>query len=191
MAHDNYVMLISLDLDGMLTERERQDLLQHTRTCAHCAAAWDQLRRMDALLKVQPEIGPMSDFRAKVMGRVNVYETQRRVTPWLMAILGGLALAVVASTVLPVIVVAFELYKPLLAWPVVGLLLSWIAHGLTIGAELIRLGIHELLLWLSRLATDPVALALSIGGLVVASTWIGLLEVLKNEPVPEQVRQQA
>jgi anti-sigma factor RsiW len=185
MAHDNIRLLISLDLDGMLTDRQRDDLRRHTRACANCAQAWDDMRRMDTLLRVQPEIAPLPDFRTSVMGRVKAYEIQRRLNPWLIALLGGLAAAVLVSTLLPVAIVAFEWYKPLLAWPIVGTMLVGIAHGFTAVVEVVRLAIHDLFAWLGYLTTDPAALSIVIGGLVVASTWIGLREVQRSALIAE------
>jgi len=191
MAHDNYMMLISLDLDGMLSQREREELRQHTLACPACAHAWDRMRLTDTMLKVQPEAAPKRDFRARVMGRVKTYDTQRRWKPWLLAILGGLTLAVLISTALPLIVVGFQLYRPLLSWPFVGTALTWVAHGFALGVGLVRMAVHDLMRWLAYLTTDPAALAIVVGGLVVASTWIGLLEVTKGRPLGEMSQQQA
>jgi anti-sigma factor RsiW len=191
MAHDNYMMLISLDLDGMLSEREREDLRQHTQTCLACANAWERMRLTDAMLKVQPEVMPAIDFRSKVMGRVKTYDTQRKWRPWLITILSGLTVAMVFSTVLPFVVVAFELYKPLLTWPVIGSVLTWVARATTTVIALGGMALHDLLRWLTYVTTDPAALAIVVGGLVVAATWIGLLEVTKSEPLTEMSQQQA
>jgi anti-sigma factor RsiW len=191
MAHDNYRMMISLELDGMLTEREREDLRVHMDRCAACADAWEGMRRMDALLKIQPEAVPTPNFSAHVMARVQTYETQRRWRPWLMTILGGITLAAVVSAALPIVVVAFGLYKPLLSWPIIGEALSWIGRVLMLAAGVVRLGLRDLIRWLAYLTSDPLAMSVAISGLMVASTWIGLLEVMKGRPVGEAAHQQA
>ena len=191
MAHDNYMMLISLDLDGMLSERERQDLRAHTQTCAACANAWERMRLTDSMLKVQPEVAPSIDFRAKVMGRVKTYETQRRWRPWIITVLAGMTVAVLLSTALPLIVVAFALYQPLLSWPIVGTAAAWLAHAFGVVAGLAGIALGDLLRWLAYLTTDPAALGVVIGGLTVAATWIGLLEVTKGEPQSGVSQQQA
>ena len=190
MAHDNYMMLISLDLDGMLAERERDDLRQHTQTCLACANAWERMRLTDAMLKVQPEVTPRIDFRSKVMGRVKTYDTQRKWRPWLLTILAGLTAAMLVSTVLPFVIVALELYKPLLTWPVIGQALAWIGVAVSTVISLAGTGIHEMLRWLTYVTTDPVALATVIGGLVIAATWIGVLEVTKGEPLTAEASPQ-
>lgn len=194
MAHDNYMMLISMDLDGMLTLREREELRQHTQTCVACADAWERMRLTDAMFKVQPEIAPRVDFKSKVMGRVKTVDTQRRWRPWLVTFLVGMTAAVLVTTVLPAVVVGLGLYKPLLTWPVVGAVLAGLARVFSTVASLIGLGVHDLVRWLVYLTTEPSALAVVIGGLVVAATWIGVLEVNKGEPqssVSEMSQQQA
>ncbi len=196
MAHDNYMMLISLDLDGMLSERERNDLRQHTQTCIACAHAWERMRLTDSMLKVPPEIAPARDFRARVMGQVKHYETQRRLRPWLLVILTAMTVGVLVSTALPFVILVFQLYQPLLSWPVVGTALAWLAQGFSAVVGLLGQLIVDLQHWLVYLTNDPVALAFVIGGLVVACTWIGLLEVTKGgrplaEPLAEMSQQQA
>jgi hypothetical protein len=41
------------------------------------------------------------------------------------------------------------------------------------------------------LVGDPTALAVVVGALVIASTWIGLLEAVKHTPAPEMSSQGA
>lgn len=191
MAHDNYVMLISLDLDGRLDEREQNDLRQHLRGCAHCARAWDRMHQMDAMFKVQPELAPRANFSVRVMAGVRRIETQRRWKPWIVTLLVGMALGVVTSVAVPILVVRLELYHPLLEIPLVAMIASWIGHGIAGALSWARLGLHDLLRWLAYLMTDPVALGVVISGLVIAGTWIGLLEVLKTTPAVDMAQQQA
>ena len=93
MAHDNYLMMISMSFDEMLSEDEEETLFDHMRSCAMCADTWTRMNALDRALTAQPEIIPPPDFVSNVMMRVSTYQERRKWYPWMVATLIVLSLA--------------------------------------------------------------------------------------------------
>lgn len=70
MSCVRYHQLMSLYVDGEVTPRQRQELLQHVESCADCAAWLARLRQTDVLLKGVPEARPSDRVRSAVLRSV-------------------------------------------------------------------------------------------------------------------------
>ncbi|MBN1310300.1 MAG: zf-HC2 domain-containing protein [Anaerolineae bacterium] len=191
MAHDNYLSLISLSLDNMLTEDEQFSLEKHLQSCAACMHAWEQMSLVDGMFKAPVEITPPPEFTSRVMARVSSYEKRRHLYPWMTLIMTTILLAAMMSIILPVLFVSLGLYRVLFDIPVLGDLLTRLiemrAQIVTLvgsfGASAIR--------WMSIVTNDPMALAVIVTALVMISIWIGMREALKLQPAAELSTQSA
>jgi anti-sigma factor RsiW len=189
MAHDNYQSLISLSLDGLLTEDDQSALERHLRSCAACTYAWEQMRLVDCMFKAQPEVAPSLDFKARVMARVSGYEKRKHLYPWVTLILTAVLLIAMMSILLPILFFGLGLYRTLFDIPVLG---AWLTQLVNLRAEFVTfVGMTgaSVVRWVSLVTSDPVALAAVVTVLVAASIWIGMREALK--PVAEVSAQSA
>jgi len=191
MSHESYLMWISLDLDGKLSQQQRAELRLHLRGCAACAVAWDHMNLIDRALASQPEARPRIDFTARVMTRVETYESRRRWYPLFLVILSGILLAALVSVILPPAIVLLGLYKPFLDLPVVSTIVDYASQFAAIVGALGDLAWRDLGRWLTRLTTDPVTLGVVITALSTAAIWIGMREAMKYMPEAEAARQAA
>jgi hypothetical protein len=179
MAHDPYTIMISLSLDGMLNAEEEQDLQQHMRTCDACAQAWRDMSLIETMFKAQPMAAPGPDFAAGVMTRVETYESQRRWYPWFALLVGVLVVAAIASIAGPILFFSYGLHHVLLELPIIATVAgaAFQAYGAVLYG--VQFAVALLTDWLNLLTTDPIALAVVVAALALASTWIGLLEGMK------------
>jgi predicted anti-sigma-YlaC factor YlaD len=191
MAHDTYTLLMNLVLDRQATDREEADLQLHMRGCAACTMMYEDLQRMDAMFKVQPEVRPSLSFTSNVMAKVARYETSRRWYPWFVCVMLVIVAAALVSTLLPFAIVWFGLYRPLFTVPVIGPFLSLVGTTFTAIASMLSLLLGDLMRWLNYLLTQPAPLAVVVSALMLASIWIGMLEVSKSTVLAEAVRQKA
>lgn len=180
MAHDSYQLLINLSFDGQLSEKEQDALNQHMRTCALCADTWVHMNSFDRLLSVQPQVSPAPDFTARVMQRVQSYEAQRRLRPWMLVVLTVLSLLSGISVAFPIALFVIGPQSIAARWPFFGTLLSTLADGFNTVVSAATWSMNLLLGWFHLLVTEPAALAVVITGLVLVSTYIGLRESLKS-----------
>jgi anti-sigma factor RsiW len=191
MLHESYLQLINLVIDGAASKQDELDLRAHLRTCSVCSHTYEDFQRIDALFKVQPEATPSRNFTAQVMAKVTRYNTGKRWYPWFVCIMLVIVVAALASTVFPFVVIWFGLYRPLLTLPVIGPLLSFVGTALTTIFSTGSLLVGEMARWLDYLLTQPAPLAVVISALMVASIWIGMLEVSKSTLISESTRQAA
>jgi hypothetical protein len=179
MAHDPYTIMISLSLDGLLDSDEEKDLQQHMRSCDCCAQAWRDMSLVETMFKAQPMAAPGPDFAASVMARVETYESQRRWYPWFAMLVGLLLVAAIASVVGPILFFSYGLHRVLLELPMVATAAATVFEVYGTVLTSIQFGVGLLADWLQLLTTDPIALAVVVAALALASTWIGLLEGMK------------
>lgn len=189
MAHDTYMLLMNLVLDRQATDREEADLRLHLRDCTACTMMYEDLQRMDALFKVQPEVRPSPNFTSSVMAKVVLYETGRRWYPWFVCLMLVIVAAALVSALLPFTIVWFGLYRPLFTVPVIGPALSLVGTTFTAIASVLSLLVGDLMRWLNYLLTQPAPLAVVVSALMLASIWIGMLEVSKSTALAEAVQQ--
>jgi anti-sigma factor RsiW len=189
MAHDNYQSLISLSLDGLLTEDEQPALERHLLSCAVCTHTWDQMQRVDQLFKTQPEVAPSLNFKTAVMARVSGYEKRKHLYPWMTLALTAVLLIAILSILLPIVFFGLGLYRALFDIPVLG---GWLTQIVNLRAEIaafVGTTGTSIVRWLSLMAADPAALAGMVTALVAVASWIGMREALK--PVAEVSTQSA
>lgn len=190
MAHDPYALMISLSVDGLLSEEEQDGLYQHLRTCAACADLWARTNLLDRLFSMQPELAPPSDFTARVMHRIEAYEAHRHLMPWLVGLLALFSVLAGLSLALPAMLLLPGFAQVAAQWPVVGSAVVAAANGFSVLVDTATAVSHALLEWLTFLTTDPITLAVVIGALVIASTYIGLRESMRAMRSSEAYQQQ-
>ncbi len=179
MAHDPYDISMSLLLDDLLGDEEKQQVLQQIRSAPDKAEAWERMGMVDAMLRSAPMAMPAPDFAARVMARVEAIETRRRWSPWLVALLVFLSIGAALTVAIPVLIIKLDLYQYLLALPVVKATITSGAQVIAVLAWAIRAVSSAIGGWFALLGQEPLALAMVIGALALASTWIGLREVQK------------
>ena len=75
--HSDYLMLISLALDGMLDAGEQVRLEQHLEQCSSCRLHWLLWQVIDQKLYAAPTPEPSPDFSLKVSERLSRQERLR------------------------------------------------------------------------------------------------------------------
>jgi len=107
--------LMSLKLDNLITEAQRQTLEAHLATCAHCAATWEAMQRASALLWSSPMVNAPAGFVENVLAGVERRERARRL--WVRGLLlGGVALvALLGVAGMAALIASGSLWGPLQA----------------------------------------------------------------------------
>jgi predicted anti-sigma-YlaC factor YlaD len=177
--HDSYQLMISLSLDEMLSAEEQENLNEHLRDCALCADMWSRMNTFDRFLSMQPEIMPSMNFAANVMMRVEMIQMRRRWTPWMIVTLVIFSILASLSLAWPSLIFALGLDKRIAEWPITSTLISTASDLLANATAVATLAVDALIMWVNFLASNPYALGVVIGALVVASTYIGLREGMK------------
>lgn len=180
MAHNPYEMLISLSLDGLLDPTEAAELEEHLQACEACADLQERMARVDMMFAAPPEIDAPPDFTAGVMARVQAYQTRRRWTPWLIAVLVVASLLGTLSVAGPVAFFSLGLSEVLAALPVVGRVMADLLAAYNVLLDGAYFLVDSLYDWLGLIVGNPVVLGVVLAALVFASTWIGLLEGTKT-----------
>jgi predicted anti-sigma-YlaC factor YlaD len=70
--------LMSLALDDLLEDPDRQQLEQHLMTCATCRQEWEAMQQISALFKMSPQVGPPLGFATRVERRLAETNKKRR-----------------------------------------------------------------------------------------------------------------
>lgn len=102
--HSEYLMLISLELDGMLDSDEKKRLDGHLERCSACRAQWQLWRALDNRLRETPMPVPAPGFADSVAQRLALQERRRNlqigviltvftVVVWSLGLVGVCALA--------------------------------------------------------------------------------------------------
>jgi predicted anti-sigma-YlaC factor YlaD len=177
--HDSYQLLISLSLDEMLTSEEQNDLNEHLRDCALCAEMWSRMNTSHRFILMQPEIMPPMNFGANVMMRVEMLQMRRRWTPWMVVTLVIFSILASLSLAWPSLIFALGLDKRIAAWPITATLITAASDVLANATMIATLAVDALIMWVNFLASNPYALGVVIGALVLSSTYIGLREGMK------------
>jgi hypothetical protein len=116
--------LVQLNMDGLLSAKEREDMLRHAQTCPSCAALLQDMTELAALLStrlraVEPPTGfaqagmaalPESPVKLVARARIKRRPVWRR---WGLTVAAALLLAVGLSTLWP----SKDIYKPPLDEP--------------------------------------------------------------------------
>jgi hypothetical protein len=186
MAHDPYLLMISMSFDEMLSPEEQEDLNLHMRSCAHCAEMWSRMNAFDRLLSSQIEVGPSVNFVANMMRRVETYQVRRRWTPWMVAVLVVLSLLASMSLAAPALFFSLGLNQNVANWPITasfiqtaGSVLGWVLDSASFAT-------NALIDWLYFLVSTPAALAVVVAALVFVSIYIGMREGIKATAAYQQ-----
>ena len=96
--------LMSLHLDGYVSDEAWEEVDTHLATCGACSARWAAFNRVAALFAAEPMAQPPLDFTARLMNRVAdrrqpAISPWRTITGWLVLFVGGLALAMLGLVV--------------------------------------------------------------------------------------------
>jgi anti-sigma factor RsiW len=187
MAHDPYLLMISMSFDEMLSPEEQDDLNKHMRTCAHCAEMWSRMNAFDRLMSSQPMIGPSASFAMNVMRRVETYQVRRRWTPWMIAVLVVLSILASLSLAWPALFFALGMDKNIASWPITASIISTAGSVLSVVLNAASFATNALIDWLFFLVSTPAALAVVVAALVFVSTYIGMREGFKATMAYQQV----
>ena len=174
--HDEEMtMLMSLALDEMLGDAERQRLEQHLQACPACHTEWEAMQAVSALLADSPMAGPPLGFAVRVERKLAEKDRKRRQTFGGLAVLtSSLSLAGLTAAVICLIVVA------VLAWQGIGPLsslqeetsaVSQVATGMGLMGKGASLFLGDLLLRYGSL----LVFALGFGIVVLGGLWTWLL----------------
>jgi predicted anti-sigma-YlaC factor YlaD len=181
MAHDNYQRMMSLRLDGVLTPADQAALDRHLDECPACMAAWQAMSGLDALLGQTAMVSPPAGFSTRVMARVQARRAGRR---WPETILWLTLIALLLSVMLPQWVPSLAPLAVTAGLPVLPGPLAEMAEraspALASARALVAvLGtlVEALTLWLTYVASLPLAWAVSLTAMTLAATLVGLVGV--------------
>lgn len=131
--------MISLWLDGMLSEKEEQEMMAHLQNCERCKQVWDKWQKIRAMLRSYPSITLSPEFDRKILSRLKTRKVPAPPIPshWLTnpafriasSAIGGLV--VMALTLLMLMLPSKEPSKPSEQ------MLYWQWHGL--GREFVQM----------------------------------------------------
>ncbi len=101
---EQFSLLMSMDLDGLLDAADKSNMLQHLASCPSCQAEWLAMQRVSALLESADLTGPPLGFAVRVERRLEEKARKRqRALRGLAVVTGSLSLAgttVAATTAL-------------------------------------------------------------------------------------------
>lgn len=177
MAHNPYEYLISLSLDDLLDEEEQAELDQHMQSCGACTDLYGRMELVDRMFAAPPEVTPPVNLTASIMGRIETYETRRRWQPWVIAVLVIASLIAAFNIAAPVLFFSLGLNQLAAQWPIVVQIVS-VLQGAAVFVQTASIALAE---WIEFVITEPAALGVILTALVIASTWIGFMEVSKAQ----------
>jgi anti-sigma factor RsiW len=173
--HDEEMtLLMSLALDSLLDEDDRQRLEQHLQGCAACRAEWEAMRALSALFAGSPMAGPPLGFAVRVERKLDEKERKRRQTFGGLAVLtsslslAGLTVATVCLIVLGVL--AWQGAGPLASLQEESTAVSQVATGMGLVGKGASLFLGDLLLRYGSL----LVFALGFGIVVLGGLWVWL-----------------
>jgi predicted anti-sigma-YlaC factor YlaD len=95
--------LMSLALDGLLEDSDRQRLGEHVATCATCQQEWEAMQQISALFQASLQVGPSLGFATRVERRLGEQTRKRRQLFGGLALLGS-SLSLAGVTVITLVV---------------------------------------------------------------------------------------
>ena len=104
VVHGEYLMLLSLALDGMIESGERTRLDSHLQHCSECRSQWELWQLLDRKLHAEPVPQPAPDFSQRVVGelirqerrrnlQIGIFLTVLTILAWALALVGAGVLA--------------------------------------------------------------------------------------------------
>ncbi len=173
---DPFDLKMSLLLDDLLEDAEANELRAEIRKNPASENAFERMQVVDAMLRSAREAPAPVNFTAAVMDRIDAYETQRRWTPWLIAVLAVSSVLAAVSVLGPILFVGFGWYESLLALPAVAEMLAFVTGAIDAVSWALTWVVSRLINWIVVLPQDPASLAVVITALTVAATYIGVRE---------------
>ncbi|MCD6518930.1 MAG: zf-HC2 domain-containing protein [Anaerolineae bacterium] len=73
---------MSLQLDGLLTQAQWEELEEHLQSCPHCAKEWGMMLAADQLLQGAERVSPPRDLVPLVMARMEARARRQRLLFW-------------------------------------------------------------------------------------------------------------
>jgi predicted anti-sigma-YlaC factor YlaD len=183
MVHESYLNLMNLSLDGVLNRQAEGDLQNHLASCSACAAMYSRLRSLEDALSAPAFAVPPAQFSAGVMARIIRYEAQRQARPWFQAFLILIIVLSILTLSLPIVGITLGLHQQVMALPAVNGFVTEITSVTAQFSGGVGHALSAVVFWLSYILTDPLALSVVITALVLASTYIGLREVMRTTPL--------
>ncbi|MDE0429896.1 MAG: zf-HC2 domain-containing protein [Caldilineaceae bacterium] len=103
-VHDEYLMLASLELDGMLDAGEQRRLDAHLQRCSDCRVQWQLWQLLDQKMQAEPVPQPAPGFSQRIVEelirqerrrnlQIGIFLTVLTVCAWALALVGAGVLA--------------------------------------------------------------------------------------------------
>lgn len=164
---------MSLQLDGLLSEEQAEQLQSHLIHCPSCRDQWEAVSWVSSMLEAQPVVIPSTDFTSKVMTRLHERDVRRR------RLYGGLRLCVGSVGLWAVVTTALSL--AVLWRSPIGVVLWDI--GVPLADNLLAvLTVLGKALWYATytLVTRPAAILILGYALLAAALTMGWMRVLRQ-----------
>jgi predicted anti-sigma-YlaC factor YlaD len=166
--------LMSLELDGLLDDRDRPCLEQHLMACATCRLEWEAMQQISALFTASPQVGPPLGFATRVERRLGEKNKQRRqVFRGLALLTSSLSLAgvtLIALVVFGLGIAAWRWFDSAPAAQQDTQAVSQMVSGMSLLGRGASLFLSDLLLHYGA----PLILLLGVGLAVLVMAWVWL-----------------
>ena len=166
--------LMSLALDGLLEDRDRQRLDGHVASCPACQSEWEAMQQVSALFESLDMIGPPLGFAVRVERRLeHKKKQQRQVFGGVAVLTSSLTLAGVTAAVVLMLVLGIVAWNRVDSTPVMQQrteTVSQVASGMSLLGKGASLFLGDLLLRYGA----PLVLLLGIGLMVLVAAWAWL-----------------
>jgi anti-sigma factor RsiW len=165
---------MSLALDHLLEEAERQALDQHLATCPLCRSEWAAMQQVSALFEASPLVGPPLGFAVRVQRRLEEQDKkQRQVFSGLALFTSSLSLAGMTVAAVLMLTMGIVAWRWLDSSPVVQQgtqTVSKVASGMGLVGKGASLFLGDLLLHYGA----PLVVLLGVGLVVLLVAWAWL-----------------
>jgi len=166
--------LMSLALDHLLEEAERQALDRHLAACAFCRSEWVAMQQVSVVLEASPLVGPPLGFAVRVERRLEEQaKKQRQVFGGLALFTSSLSLAGMTVAAALMLVMGIVAWRWLDASPAVQQgtqAVSKVASGMGLVGKGASLFLGDLLLRYGA----PLVVILGVGLVVLVGVWAWL-----------------
>jgi anti-sigma factor RsiW len=165
---------MSLALDHLLEEAERQALDQHLATCSLCRSEWAAMQQISTLFEASPLVGPPLGFAVRVERRLEEQDKkQRQVFRGLALFTSSLSLAGMTVAAVVMLVMGIVAWRWLDSLPVLQQgtqTVSKVASGMGLVGKGASLFLGDLLLRYGA----PLVVLLGVGLVVLLGAWAWL-----------------
>jgi predicted anti-sigma-YlaC factor YlaD len=166
--------LMSLALDGLLKDSDRQRLDGHVASCPACRSEWEAMQQVSALFASSDMVGPPLGFAVRVERRLEQkVKQQRQVFGGLAVLTSSLTLAGVTVAVVLLLILGIVAWNQINATPTLQQrteTVTQVASGMSLLGKGASLFLGDLLLRYGA----PLVLLLGIGLTVLVAVWAWL-----------------